>query len=100
MKGYPPETGNVAEITNFLRWMADASDVEAGLNEMKADWAGAVGHLGRTNESVIVAGTTVQPGETYSEFRRSYAEWLRIQIDKARQTRAAGARSYQRFRGQ
>jgi len=68
MGGFPGESANTVQMTGFLRGMAKMSAIEEAIENAKAEWGGAVKHLGKTSKDIEIMGVQVPRGTTFSEF--------------------------------
>lgn len=74
MGGFPGENANTSQITGFLRGMAKMSAIEEATEAAKAEWGGAVKHLGKTPKDIEIMGVQVPKGTTFSEFVKKNSE--------------------------
>ena len=74
MQGFPGENANAQQISGFLRGMAKMSAIAEATDEAKAEWAGAVKHLGKTKNDVEIMGVQVPKGTTFNDFVKKNAE--------------------------
>lgn len=68
--GFLKETANPAELASWLRGMAKLQDYQAKYEEARAEWAGAVGHLGKTGQDIEVNGRKVAANTTFTDYLR------------------------------
>lgn len=73
-KGFLDESASPKEIASFLRGMAGMQDYNARYENIKAEWAGAVGHLGKTPRDVDIDGVKVPAGYTLDDFVKKRLE--------------------------
>lgn len=73
LQGFPPETAGREHIASFLRGMAKLEEIKANTEAAKADWISENGNLGKAKRDLIVNGTRVPAGTSFSEFTRSGA---------------------------
>lgn len=93
-EGIPNANASPAVVSSYLRGMAKLSAYDAVLNNAKAEWAGAVQHLGRTKADIVIDGTRVPAGTTFNEFARGYLASKADALDSAARI---GGRGYMRF---
>lgn len=93
-EGVPAATAAPEVMAGYLRGMAKLSSYDAALNNAKAEWAGAVQHLGRTKNDVVIDGIKVPAGTTFNEFARHYVQ---KKADETYNGAVVQRRSYMRF---
>lgn len=72
--GFLKETANPAEISSWLRGMAKLQDYQAKYEDARAEWAGAVGHLGKAGQDIEVNGRKVAANTTFTDYLRQTLE--------------------------
>lgn len=72
--GFLKETANPAEIASWLRGMAKLQDYQAKYEDARAEWAGAVGHLGKAGQDIEVSGRKVAANTTFTDYLRQTLE--------------------------
>ena len=72
LEGFPPETADAGTMASFLRGMAKLQQYQAVSENAKAEWANAVGHLGKPKTDINVDGINVPAGSTFTDFARQY----------------------------
>lgn len=68
--GFLKETANPAEIASWLRGMAKLQDYQAKYEDARAEWAGAVGHLGKAGQDIDINGRKVAANTTFTDYLR------------------------------
>lgn len=71
-EGIPNANASPTVVASYLRGMAKLSAYDAVLNNAKAEWGGAVQHLGKTKTDIEIDGVKVPAGATFSDFARQY----------------------------
>lgn len=66
--GFLTETANPEQITSWLRGMAKLQDYQAQYEDARAQWVGAVGHLGRAQKDIQIGNTRVPAGTSLTEY--------------------------------
>lgn len=72
--GFLKETANPAELASWLRGMAKLQDYQAKYEDARAEWAGAVGHLGKATKDIDIAGRKVAAGTMLTDYIRQTLE--------------------------
>ena len=93
-EGVPAANASPQVMSSYLRGMAKLSAYDSVLNNAKAEWAGAVQHLGRAKSDVEIDGIKVPAGTTFNEFARGY---LGKKADALMSASEIGGRGYMRF---
>ncbi|WPE80187.1 hypothetical protein SB581_12015 [Acinetobacter baumannii] len=96
LKGMPPETADSKTIASFLRGMAKLNKRDAAYQQMQAEWANQVGHMGSSKRDVEVMGVRVPAGMNFGTYAsKNLNRALKQQSNQAidRQI-ATGQRSY------
>lgn len=99
-KGFPSETADAATMSSFLRGMAKLQRIDAATSTARAEWAGAVGHLGKPKTDIEIDGIKVPAGTSFTDFSRQFI--TRMADTKAAQAAApvqVQQRSYMRHAG-
>lgn len=92
--GIPNASASPEVMSSYLRGMAKISAYDAVLNNAKAEWAGAVQHLGRTKADIEIDGVKVPAGATFNDFARKY---LATKSDALNASATVSNRGYMRF---
>lgn len=93
-EGIPNANASPEVMASYLRGMAKLSAYDAVLNNAKAEWVGAVQHLGRAPKDIEIDGTKVPAGSTFNDFARTY---LATKADALNAAATVGGRGYMRF---
>lgn len=93
-EGVPNSSANPAEMASYLRGLSKLSAFDAVVNDAKAEWAGAVKHLGKTPKDIIIGDTKVPAGTTFNDFAKKY---LSDKADKLNTAATLGTRNYMKW---
>ncbi len=93
-EGFPTSTADAKYLASFLRGMAKMQAYDSALNNAKAEWAGAVQHLGRTKTDIDIAGVKVPAGATFPDYAKKY---LQQQADRLSREIDGQSRGYMRW---
>jgi len=93
-EGIPNANAAPEVMASYLRGMAKLSAYDAVLNNAKAEWAGAVQHLGKTKADIEIDGVKVPAGTTFNDFARGY---IGKKADALNAAATVGTRSYMRY---
>ena len=93
-EGIPNANASPEVMASYLRGIAKLSAYDAVLNNAKAEWAGAVQHLGRAKTDITIDGTKVPAGTTFNEFARTY---LATKADALNSAAQVSNRGYMRY---
>jgi hypothetical protein len=75
LSGFPKDTSNSANISQFLRGMAKLQDIDAAVANAKTDWlAQNNGALTRATKTLVVGDFRARPGESFNELSSRIAE--------------------------
>jgi hypothetical protein len=75
LSGFPKDTSNSKQISQFLRGMAKLQDIDAAVANAKTDWlAQNNGALTRATKTLVVGDFRARPGESFNELSRRIAE--------------------------
>lgn len=96
-RGFPDETANKDTIVAFLRGMAKLNRIEGDMSNAKAEWANAVGHLGRAANDIEIDGVRVPARTTFAEFTNKYLERKQEGYQAQEQVRAVQNRPYAKY---
>jgi hypothetical protein len=72
--GFLKETANPAELASWLRGMAKLQEYTAKYEDARGEWAGVVGHLGKTPKDIEIGGRKVASGTMLTDFVRQTLE--------------------------
>jgi len=75
LSGFPKDTSNSKQISQFLRGMAKLQDIDAAVANAKTDWlAQNNGALTRATKTLVVGDFRARPGESFNELSSRIAE--------------------------
>jgi hypothetical protein len=94
-KGFPSETADASAMSSFLRGMAKLQRIDAATSTARAEWAGAVGHLGKPKTDIEIDGIKVPAGTSFTDFSRQFVQ--RMADQRAAPAAGAPSRSYMRW---
>lgn len=97
LKGFPSETSDAAQMASFLRGMAKLSQREAVVENAKAEWVNAVGHLGKPKTDIQIDGVKVPAGSTFSDFAKKFFDTKTQQKAAEQSLQQVQGRGYMRF---
>lgn len=100
LKGFPDETADAKFMASFMRGMAKIQQREAATESAKAEWVGAVGHLGKPKADIEIEGIKVPAGTSYVEFTRQYLDKRTAGRAQQQGAQQIQSRSYMRFAAQ
>ncbi len=92
--GIPPANASPEVMASYLRGMSKLSAYDAVLNNAKAEWAGAVQHLGRAKQDIEIDGVKVPAGTTFNDFARKY---ISTKADALNTSAALSSRGYLKY---
>jgi hypothetical protein len=100
LSSFPPETADSKYLGSFLRGMAKLQQQDAAVSAARAEWVGAVGHLGKPKQDIEVEGIRVPAGTAFPEFARQFVQRMADNRAAAQQAPAqTQQRSYMRHAG-
>lgn len=97
MKGFPPENADAGTIASFLRGMAKMQNLTATMENAKAEWVNAVGHLGKPKTDIDIDGIKVPAGSTFTDFSTKYMDALAAKKSTQSAQQTVPNRSYMRW---
>lgn len=97
MKGVPPDTADVEEMSSFLRGVAKLQRYDAAVNNAKSEWLGAVKNLGKAKSDIEVDGVQVPAGTTFKNFVDQYVEQKVAKQTAAKNQQTVQGRGYMRY---
>lgn len=68
--GFLKDTAKPAEIASWLRGMAKLQDYQSQYEDARAQWVGAVGHLGKTPKDINIGGVQVPAGTSLIDYAK------------------------------
>jgi len=75
LSGFPKDTSNSKQISQFLRGMAKLQDIDAAVANAKTDWLSQNnGALTRATKTLVVGDFRARPGESFNELSSRIAE--------------------------
>jgi len=75
LSGFPKDTSNSKQISQFLRGMAKLQDIDAAVANAKTDWLSQNnGALTRATKTLVVGDFRARPGESFNELSTRIAE--------------------------
>lgn len=100
LRPFPSETADTKTIASFLRGMAKMQQRNAVLDNAKAEWVAAVGHLGKPKTDIEIDGVSVPAGMTFADFTKMYVK-RKLEKQQAEQAQQQlPQRSYMRHAAQ
>ena len=97
LEGFPKETADSKTLSAFLRGTAKLSQIEATNENAKAEWANAVGYLGKPKRDIEIDGVQVPAGTTFTDFAKKYIGAKTEQRGAQQSQQQVPKRSYMRF---
>lgn len=97
LEGFPKETADSKTLSAFLRGTAKLSQIEATNENAKAEWANAVGYLGKPKKDIEIDGVQVPAGTTFTDFAKKYIGAKTEQRGAQQSQQQVPKRSYMRF---
>lgn len=100
MSTVPDANASPEVITSYLRGVAKLQQLQATMDNAKAEWiaqAGHQGHLGPLKKDITVMGTQVPAGTTFSDWSRQFVQKKAEQLSAQSSLAKAASRSYMRW---
>ena len=72
MAGFPADTANASQLSQFMRGMAKLQQFDSSVNNARSEWVNSVGHLGKPKQDIEISGVKIPAGSTFVDFAKQF----------------------------